>query len=438
MKLLDSSRVRVGVASFILVIALAGEFPRNLLTWWGWGVFAAVVVALGIALLVHARRSITASTIPIPLVAFLGLAVLSIAWSHYPGASALGVGLTIATSLAAAGIALALGWEELLRSLGWALRIILGLSLLFEFIVSAFIRQPIYPVWVVPGDYVNPDAKLLLWSRNLLFDGGKIQGVVGNSSLLAMLALLGVIVFAIQLASKRVTPVRGSLWLALALGLLLLTRSATIFAALGAVVIVTLAVIAVRRSATMRRGGLVRLGVLVAAIGAVVAAIALRGPLLGLLGKSSDFTGRFDIWAAVGALAEQRPVAGWGWVGYWAPWADPFDTLIVKGGVQVLHAHNAWIDVWFQLGAIGVVVFAALVLSTTVRSWLFAVDRTILIPGERGTHDWLGLLPVLIVTAQLVQSIAESRLLIEGGLLLFLIVAIATKRSNQVGSTGNA
>ncbi len=438
MKLLDSSRVRVGVASFILVIALAGEFPRNLLTWWGWGAFAAVVVVLGIALLVHARRSVTPSTIPIPLVAFLGLAVLSIAWSHYPGASALGVGLTIATSVTAAGIALALGWEELLRSLGWALRIILGLSLLFEFIVSAFIRQPIYPVWVVPGDYVNPDAKLLLWSRNLLFEGGKVQGIVGNSSLLAMLALLGVIVFAIQLASKRVTPVRGSLWLALALGLVLLTRSATIFAALGAVVIVTLAVIAVRRSATMRRGGLLRLGALIAAVGAVVAALSLRGPLLGLLGKSSDFTGRFDIWAAVGTLAEQRPVGGWGWVGYWAPWADPFDHLIVKGGVQVLHAHNAWVDVWFQLGAIGVVVFAALVLSTTVRSWLFAVDRTILVPGERGTHDWLGLLPILIVTAQLVQSIAESRLLIEGGLLLFLIVAIATKRSNQVGSTGNA
>ncbi len=71
----------------------------------------------------------------------------------------------------------------------------------------------------------------------------------------------------------------------------------------------------------------------------------------------------------------QRPAAGWGWVGYWPPWVPPFDDLLLVNRVQVMHAHNAWLDVWLQLGIIGLVVFGAYVLSTLVRSWSVALDR---------------------------------------------------------------
>ena len=78
---------------------------------------------------------------------------------------------------------------------------------------------------------------------------------------------------------------------------------------------------------------------------------------------------------AVAALAAERPVLGWGWVSYWAPWAAPFDTLAERKGVLYLQAHNAALDVWFQLGAVGLVLFTALVVSTLWRSWFRAVDR---------------------------------------------------------------
>ena len=75
--------------------------------------------------------------------------------------------------------------------------------------------------------------------------------------------------------------------------------------------------------------------------------------LLGLFGKSDDLTGRLDIWNAVIGLAAQRPWFGWGWVGYWPPWVEPFDGLAVRNGVEYLQAHNAWLDVWLQLGIVG-------------------------------------------------------------------------------------
>ena len=40
-----------------------------------------------------------------------------------------------------------------------------------------------------------------------------------------------------------------------------------------------------------------------------------------------------------------------------------------------MHAHNAWLDVWLQLGWVGVLFFAVLVLVTLQRVWCRAVDQ---------------------------------------------------------------
>ena len=49
-----------------------------------------------------------------------------------------------------------------------------------------------------PGGRVDP---IEYWSRNNLFEGGRIQGIVGNANLLGPLCLLAIIVFAIRLAA---------------------------------------------------------------------------------------------------------------------------------------------------------------------------------------------------------------------------------------------
>jgi exopolysaccharide production protein ExoQ len=155
--------------------------------------------------------------------------------------------------------------------------------------------------------------------------------------------------------------------------------------------------------------------------------------MLALLGRSDDLTGRVGIWDAVIHLASQRPVAGWGWVSYWAPWAAPFDHLAVIKGVTYLQAHEAWLDIWFQLGIIGIVVFATLILTTFGRSWLMAIDHPGIQPGTTVRYSALTLLPVLVLTALLVQSLAESRLLIESNWMLLAAFAVKTKLSPLAG-----
>lgn len=436
---LDGRGFRLGFAALALFTGLAGDFWRNLLSWYGFGAIVLLLIAGAIVLLVRSRGQVKLGRMPYPLMVFLLLATASIAWSFYPNSSALGVSLQWITTVVALPVALLLGWRELLQVLGWVLRLILALSFLFEFVVSAFIRHPIFPVWVTPDDPKHV-AKLLYWSRDLLFSGGKIQGIVGNSSLLAMIALIALIVFAIQLACRSVGTL-GWFWLVVAAATIGITRSATIYIALVVVIVVAGAALLVRRATTGRRRSL-SYGVIAASIVVIGAAgFVFRAPLLHLMGKSTELTGRVDIWNAVIHLAQQRPGFGWGWVSYWTPWTEPFKSLIVKGGVQVMHAHNAWLDVWLQLGILGLIVFGALVLTALARSWLMATG-SLVEPAERTLRraqrrnrppslpkrtSWIGMLPLLVLSAQLVQSLAESRILVEGGWILLVLFAVKTK-----------
>src|SRR5690606_13944506 len=141
---------------------------------------------------------------------------------------------------------------------------------------------------------------------------------------------------------------------------ILMTKSATVTLAAAGVAAALAAALLVRRART-GRGRLAVYGVSAAVVAAsVAAAIVFRAELLELLGKSADLTGRLGIWAKVIDLAQQRPAFGWGWVSYWVPWADPFNNLVFRSGVRQLQAHNTWLDVAFQLGLVGLIIFAAL------------------------------------------------------------------------------
>jgi exopolysaccharide production protein ExoQ len=407
-----ASPYRLFLATLGFFTLAAGDAWRYLLSWWGWGAIVLLVVTLAVIELVRSRVDLRRP--PILLLATLALMVLSIAWSAYPGASALGVVATLATTVFAVFLATCFTWAELVDALARAMRILLVLSLAFELVVAVFVRGPVLPLWV---DHSGLDEipRAFYWSRDLLFDGGRIQGIVGNANILAMAALLSLIAE----AARRVAG-RGSLGgfiigAALAVGVLALTRSSTVFASAAAVAVVCLAAWFARHGSGARRVA-TAIGLLAVSAGAVVGAILFRGPLLELLGKSSDLTNRLDIWAIVADLAAQRPFAGWGWVSYWAPWVEPFDDLVVIKGVTYLQAHNAWLDVYLQLGILGLVLVGLLVLTTILRTWVYALD------GPRAD----ALVPMALLVAVLVQGLAESRLLIEIGWAILVLVSIRT------------
>ncbi|HEX4058518.1 MAG TPA: O-antigen ligase family protein [Galbitalea sp.] len=411
------------VALFFTV--LSGDTLRYGLTWYGWGVAVGVLFVISLVIVIRRRHDWRLVALPLPLLTFVALTIASIAWSAYRGWTAAGAFATFATVVGAFAVSLSFSLPQLIRLFGHALRIVLLASILFELVVSTFVRHPFTPWWT-HYQAIHPADN---WSRDLLFAGGRIQGIMGNSDLLGFVALLGVLVFAVEFASRSIHRAWSGIFLVVAVIDIALTRSATVFVAIVVVAVAAIVLVVIRHTktpASRRAAGIVSLIViLVGAAGVFV----FRAQIVRLLGKSGTLTGRTGIWAAVAKLAEQRPVAGWGWLGYWPPHVAPYDEKVFRiGGIQYLQAHDAWLDVWVQLGIIGVVVFAALVISALVRAWTIAIDRPQLGARTSGRYDPATLLPVLVLIALIAQSIAESRLLIEYGLLLLALIAIKTKR----------
>ena len=413
-------------AAFEFYVVLAGDSLRYSITWWGWAAVILVSVAISVVILVRLRSQWRFNQLPYPLIAFVALTIISIAWSNYPLWSLTAVFANLLTVVAGVMLAVSLTRKQLLWALGTALRFALGLSLLFELVVSIFVRQPILPWW---EHFTGKIPAAYYWSRDLLFTGKQIQGIMGNSNLLGFVALLALIVFAIQLASGRVHRVVGIFWLVIAVACIALTRSATVTVALGVVAVAAIILLLLRFQRSSRGRLVVSILSIVFVVGALVGGFLEKAKVLDLLGKSSSLTGRTGIWSAVIHFASQRPVQGWGWATYWNPASYPFTSKLFEfRGVHYYQAHDAWLDIWLQLGIIGLIVFIAFVLSTVVRTWILAVDRTGVPAGARGPRDAISLLPALIVIALIAQSFTESRLLIEYGMLLMTVFAVRSKR----------
>lgn len=226
---------RTRLASWLFFLGFAGQAVRNALGWWGFGMLVLLLVGLSVAAFLRLRPAeLSVRRVPKPLLAFLALAAVSVVWSAYPLETLIGTVALYATTAAAGFIALCLTWFEILWALGRALRWILGLSLAFE-LAAAWFTGPLFPAFT---DYPPDAPDSFYWTQALLFDGGPIQGIVGNRNLLAFAALLGLIVFGIQWLQGTVTRGATIGWVSAALLVHALTRSATLLLATAAVLVV--------------------------------------------------------------------------------------------------------------------------------------------------------------------------------------------------------
>ncbi|WP_261799100.1 O-antigen ligase [Actinomyces ruminicola] len=395
------------VGTWAFFLTFSGQGVRNVVGWWAFGLIAAVSGIVLLLVFLYEGHRVPWRALPPVTSAYVGVCVLSVLWSQYPGETALAALLMVATSAAGVLLACGLSLRQMTDALSRALEATLVLSLLLEAWVALVLRHPLIPLYMRDWDEVPISY---YWVNGDLARGGPIQGIVGNRNPLAFIALLTLLCVAVRWADRRVRPLGLAVWTALSVLVLVLTGSATVSVALVVCVAICLLLWLVRHAPVRLRPVLLMTAAAVG-VALVAAAIGLHSQVTAVLGRSADMSGRWEIWQRVLDLWEEHTILGWGWIMYWVPWLPVFATLVVRpDGTPTMSAHNAYIEALFQTGVVGAALVVVLVLLLLFRSFRLALRNI--------DSDASVLLPALLMTALTVQSFTESRLLSEGNWVL--------------------
>jgi len=405
------------IAAFGVV---SGETIRYLFGWVGFGVWTLVFSIAVWVMLIRSKPGRTLKLIPWYLYVLFGFMLLSSALSNYSLISFGAWMVSVITASFSLWLAHAFDWRHILRVFANTIRFVLGASLLFEFVAAAIVRAPILPVFKnFTGDI--PPSRAFYWTQGNLFNGERIQGIMGNANLLAYVAMVGLILFAVEFAIVGTSRVL-SVWSMVASAICIaLAKSAGISFAIAAVVVAAIVSIAAEGKDHSTRHRYYRVAWSVAGvIGFFV--LSFRAEVFALVGKSPDMTGRTMIWRKVLGLIPERPLQGFGWLSYWLPGIKPYEGLVVINHVPYYQAHNAFLDMWLQSGIFALIAFITVIVITFIKLWQLAVRHT----------SALYLWPILVFMGIIVQNFTESRMLLEFGWVLFMLFAIKVNEPNEL------
>ena len=146
----------------------------------------------------------------------------------------------------------------------------------------------------------------------------------------------------------------------------------------------------------------------------------LLTPIIVLLGKDPDLTGRTDIWQLVLMNAYQYPLQGIGYGAFWLGAGSPSQYIIDILHWVPLQAHNGYVDILNELGVIGFGLFSGLIIWHTVMlTQLMRFDR------EQAALHWAFFLMTLL--SNLSESQFFRGLMFQSALFIFSVLIVANQ-----------
>jgi O-antigen ligase len=154
--------------------------------------------------------------------------------------------------------------------------------------------------------------------------------------------------------------------------------------------------------------------------GSAIAALALAViasmyfPSIALiLGRDASLTGRTAIWQQVWIAVLKHPVLGYGFAAFWQGMKGESYNVILALRFVIFHAHNGFLEIWLELGAAGLFLFALSYLRAWVKLWAMLNSGTM-----RGAF-WM----IFVLLLVGVYDVDENTLLTFNGLFWILYVA---------------
>jgi exopolysaccharide production protein ExoQ len=308
------------------------------------------------------------------LVVLVLFALLSSLWADMPDLvfrKAIGV---FGTTLLGIALAVRFSFQDQLRILSWLFRIIAALSLVC--------------ILLLPSYGISKE--------------GEWQGIFEYKNALGSMMALSILVEWLRSAGGRISKTLKIL--ALLLSAVLLRFSDSITPALA--IIAALLLIEIYKFAALRHR--IPLYAFSLAIAIVVAAgvmvlTANSDSVAGAVGRSSNLTGRTEIWSAVVSVIPKRPILGYGYSGFWLG-ASP-ESIAINQVMRgwVMYSHNGYLEMQLNLGVVGSLLTFAFLGIALKRALSFSKQR----------QDGIGIWPLAFLFYFILHNLGECTILIQ-------------------------
>jgi O-antigen ligase len=402
----------IGYLALVLVVFGDALFAQEYLyltpAWLAWYGLSAIALAGSAYYFFKSDWKRVLGQIPIELTLLLALMLGSTLWSNYPSQTLSSFIIQICVVLAALFFAAMFSWRQILSIFANTIRGIIFATLSYELFLTVLSLM-------AQASILGVDENLFQTIRNIgqVPDGRTIDDLLLRNSFMGAWALMGLITFLVELAVKKRNKVLTVLSILLSVVTIAVSSSAGIvFASVAVGLAAIVSLLAEGKDRDTRHRYYRYAWAISGTVGFLV--LIFRRTVFEFLGKSPDMTHRTDIWRSVFDLVSERPLEGWGFTGVWVPGVEPFAGLIVINGIEYFQAHNSYLEMWLQLGAVGLILFLILLTRTFIKTWRLGVHHSSVI------YLW----PLLLLVTQLVRGITESRLLIQSGMLILILFAV--------------
>ncbi len=375
-------------------------------------VFGVLLAAAVVVLFRRGKRTRAFLTSNWPILIYFCYCLISVAWSFHPDVS----------------------FKRWIKAIG-------DLAMVLIIVTEPRLPDALGRLYSRVGFLLFPASVLLIKYYGELGRGYDPEGGEMNTGVTTNKNMLGVILLVISLGlvwrlvallrdktarNRRRHLLAQGVLLAFAVALFEMANSAT---SLACFVLGTTLILVTGLPIFRRRPGAVH-----ALVGSIVFAGALamllggQDTMIQTLGRQSNLSGRTEIWAAVIPAAPNRLI-GAGFESFWiSPSVEKFRRGLVgwwQGGEGLNEAHNGYIEVYLNLGWIGVCLISLILISGYRR----AVAAFRLNPS-------IGGLMLAYITTSAVYGITEAGFRMLDPIWIFLLLAVVTASGVAAGLFG--
>lgn len=324
-------KIEVGIVFLLLIHASGLTFPGALDNLWDKGVKLTGYTSIPILFFLNRTKVFKVIVNNIPLLCLTGFALSSIVWSVTPGETADFSRALIRTTLFGVYLATRFSLKEQMKLMAYTLGLLVILSIIFSIVI------PSQGLQVYEGD--------LVW-----------RGAFSHKNSMARMMTVAILLFTSTFITDRKNRQISGILLALA-GILLIMSKGTTALVMSLLGMMLFPFFLFLRNHYKLRTVLIISGIIIVSTLSVLFIVNIETIIVDILGKSLTLTGRDELWAASLYKAYQKPLFGYG---YGAFWTNPSENYFIDSQTWTsnpTHAHNGFIDLFLDLGMIGLILF---------------------------------------------------------------------------------